>query len=187
MSQNNWYVITGGPCTGKTTLLAELATLGHATVPEAARLIIDEGFAQGKTLKEIRADEQKFQHVVLERKKMIEANTMRETVTLFDRGMHDTIAYLKQYGWEITKAVEEIIKNATYRKVFLLEPLPHHENDYARTEDKTFTVKLNKLLRRTYQDAGLPVISVPPLPLAERVDFVLKHIQNKTEKGEQTA
>lgn len=36
------YVLTGGPGTGKTTLLKELAKRGYQTVPEAARLVIQE-------------------------------------------------------------------------------------------------------------------------------------------------
>jgi predicted ATPase len=40
-------VITGGPSAGKTTLLAELAARGYATVEESARSIIAARLAQG--------------------------------------------------------------------------------------------------------------------------------------------
>lgn len=36
------YILTGGPSTGKTTLLCELEKLGYAVVPESARSIIAE-------------------------------------------------------------------------------------------------------------------------------------------------
>ena len=49
MSNSSWYVITGGPSTGKTTLLEELAKRGYKTIPEVARVVIDEGIAAGKT------------------------------------------------------------------------------------------------------------------------------------------
>jgi len=38
--QTNWHVITGGPCSGKSTLIDQLANHGFQTVPESARLYI---------------------------------------------------------------------------------------------------------------------------------------------------
>ena len=38
--QTNWHVITGAPCSGKSTLIDQLANHGFQTVPESARLYI---------------------------------------------------------------------------------------------------------------------------------------------------
>ena len=35
--QTNWHVITGASCSGKTTLIDQLADKGFQTVPEVAR------------------------------------------------------------------------------------------------------------------------------------------------------
>ena len=43
----NFYVITGGPGSGKTTVLAELMRLGHRCIPEDARAVIQEQVASG--------------------------------------------------------------------------------------------------------------------------------------------
>jgi predicted ATPase len=37
-----WYVITGGPSTGKTTTVTALTQRGYHVVEEAARLVIEE-------------------------------------------------------------------------------------------------------------------------------------------------
>lgn len=182
MSQNNWYVITGGPCTGKTTLLAELGKHGYATVPEAARLVIDEGFAAGKTIEQIREDEKLFQYQVLRRKEAIEAKTDKKPLTFFDRGMHDTIAYLQSYSWPIDDEVKEACLIASYEKVFLLDPLPFFEEDGGRTEDASFTQKINQLLEKAYEQNGLTVIHVPVLPIKDRVRFILEHVNKQGNK-----
>ena len=61
MRDNNWYVLTGAPCSGKTTLIELLQEKGYQTVPELARVYIDEQLANGLTLEELRQDELAFQ------------------------------------------------------------------------------------------------------------------------------
>lgn len=40
-SNNNFYVLTGGPAVGKTTLLKEMQKRGYKIVPEIARGLIE--------------------------------------------------------------------------------------------------------------------------------------------------
>lgn len=176
---NNWYVITGGPSTGKTTLLAELDKLGHRVVPEAARLVIDEGMAKGLTIEKIRADEGAFQHDVLKLKEKIEAALDDGKLTFLDRGMHDSLAYLRDYGLKVEDWMHELFKGSNYQKVFLLEPLPNYVNDYARTEDHEFTKRMHKLLHDAYAEFGMEPIHVPPISVEERLKIVLSHVKQE--------
>ncbi|MEM5794016.1 MAG: AAA family ATPase [Candidatus Aenigmatarchaeota archaeon] len=41
MEVPSWYVITGEPSSGKTTILKKLEELGYFVVPETARILID--------------------------------------------------------------------------------------------------------------------------------------------------
>lgn len=173
---NNWYVITGGPSTGKTTLLQLLEDRGYTIVPEAARLLIDQEMAKGKTLNEIRSDEAAFQEEIARMKQKIEAG-LKKTETIFlDRGMHDTWAYLKHYDFELKDWVQAAIDSAFYRKVFLLDPLDVYEKDYARSEDEGFVQKIHHLLREAYAARGMDPIRVPALSPSERLEFILSHI-----------
>ena len=81
---NNWYVITGGPSAGKTTLLAELEKLGYKTIPEAARTLIDEAVAEGIDVNALRVDEKRFQEDVARLKESIETTHDASTPTFFD-------------------------------------------------------------------------------------------------------
>lgn len=173
----NWYVLTGGPSSGKTTLLAELQKQGYAVVPEAARAVIDAAIRKGIQPHELRKDERKFQHEVMRLKMAAETVYSKSVVTFFDRGMHDTIAYFRHYGYEVDEWIKKACESAEYQKIFLLEPLEIYEENYARTEDKNFYQQIHHRLKEAYEEAGMHVVSVPPVSLEERVNIILTETQ----------
>ena len=61
VKQTNWYVITGGPGSGKTTVVNQLNMLGYHTTIEHARHFIDTQMITGKTAEEIRKNRKEFQ------------------------------------------------------------------------------------------------------------------------------
>ena len=61
----NWNVITGGPCTGKTTVIDILSRRGYKTTIEHARHYVDTQRVSGKTVEEIRKNMTEFQFGVL--------------------------------------------------------------------------------------------------------------------------
>lgn len=174
---NNWYVITGGPSTGKTTLLAELEKRGYETIPEAARTVIDEALEKGISVEELRSDEKRFQDDVAKRKEKTETALDPSIVTFFDRGMQDTVAYMNHYGFQLEDWALALMDNARYQKVFLLEPLPNYEKDYARTEDNAFVKNIQALLHDAYAEYDMVPIQVPAVGVKERVKFILDNVK----------
>lgn len=172
-----WYVITGAASCGKTTLIDSLARIGYLTVPEAARVMIDEGIKSGKTTEEIRKDEVEFQKKVLEFKIKTENELPKDKIVFFDRAIPDTIAYLQVYGISVEDLVKICKEKKTYRKIFMLERLPF-EKDYARTEDNETLNRIQVLLRRAYSDLGYEIIDVPATSLKERLELVLSNIDS---------
>lgn len=174
---NPWYVLTGASSSGKTTLAKSLAEKGFKVCLEVAREVIDQGIAQGLSVPEIRADERAFQSKVhqlkIERERLLSPN---QTV-FFDRGIPDTIPYFQLINAPIEE-LEPTSKNCSYRKVFLLDRLPY-ELDYARIENEEEQGILHKNLERVYKELGFPVVQVPVLPLAQRVDFILREIETE--------
>ena len=59
--QTNWYVITGGPSSGKTTTVNLLKARGYKTTIEHARHYLDTQQSNGKTVEEIRKHQAEFQ------------------------------------------------------------------------------------------------------------------------------
>jgi predicted ATPase len=173
--KNSWYVLTGGPGSGKTTILLELEKMGHNVVNEAARVVIDEEMAKGLSIEQIRADEKSFQKKVLDKKLDTEKKLDKDKLTFFDRGMHDTVAYLELINNEVSEELRKLIHKSKYKKVFLLEPLPY-QKDYARIEDREQVARLNELLYNAYHKARIPVIKVPENGIEERVKFILDNL-----------
>ncbi len=175
--ETNWYVITGGPHSGKSGAMDSIAFLGYPIIPEAARILIDNERSKGRTTEEIRADENAFQREVFKMKVEAEGRIPPERLTFLDRGIPDSIAYYQLCGEDITPVVEAS-KNRRYKGVFLLELLEEYKKDYARTEDKEMALKLQDWLRQSYSFFGYDVILVPELScIEERAEFILSKIK----------
>lgn len=172
---NRWYVLTGGPGSGKTSLMEELNTRGHAIVKESARYHVRQQLAKGLTLEQIRRDEKAFQEAVFRQKQIIHEALSKDVVTFFDRGYHDTLAYLEHYGYAIKKFITEACRDMRYEKVFVLDMLPYRR-DEARIEDFATASQIHEALITAYQKSGHDVVHVPVLPLPARADFILSRL-----------
>ncbi|MBW3010820.1 ATP-binding protein, partial [Candidatus Woesearchaeota archaeon] len=150
MIQTNWYVLTGGPSSGKSKTLEYIAFLGHFIVPEASRILIDNNLSKGKSVEETRADEAEFQRIGLQMQIEVEDRIPEDRLTFFERGIPDCIAYYEVCGID-TAPVLEASKLRRYKRIFYFEPLPF-ERDYARTEGEETVRKLNKSLYDSYAD-----------------------------------
>jgi len=177
--ETNWYVITGGPSSGKTTVIENLSSLGYATIPESARMLIDIEMVKGKTIEEVKADEAAFQEKILQMKIENERKTPSEQLTFFDRGIPDSIAYYKIAKQDATPAIQASQKRK-YKKIFLLEQIPF-EKDYARTEDREQANALMQSHYDAYTSLGYTVIRVPLKSVEKRVSFILSRILTSSE------
>lgn len=172
--QTNWHIITGGPSSGKSKTLDRLAFLGHKVIPEAARILIDEEMSRRKTLEEIRGDELAFQEKVLQMKLDTEKRLDPEETTFLERGIPDSDPYIELAGGN-PDSVRAQSRDRAYQTVFLLDQVPF-EADYARTENEEKARLINSKLEEAYSSLGYTVIKVPVMPISERVQFILKHI-----------
>ena len=177
MDTLNWYVITGGPSSGKTTSINELSKLGFHTVPEIARILIDREKDSGKTLDQIRGDELEpdFQERVLKMKIEIENKTPKDKVVFFDRGIPDSIAYYEILGID-PKKLKEFCREKRYKKIFFLEQLPY-KKDYARTEDIETVNKISELLFKAYADLEYEIIRIPAMSIEDRIKMILSYVE----------
>lgn len=171
----NWYVITGGPSSGKTTTVDMLSKRGYKTTIEHARHYLDTQRAEGRTVKEIRKHQREFQLGVLDMQIEQEAEIDPDEVVFLDRAIPDALAYYRFLGLRPDKSLLGALKRASYKKIFILDCLTLVP-DYARTEDETAQKKIHKLLTEVYESLSVPVVHVPILPPEERVDFILRNL-----------
>ena len=174
MRQTNWHVITGAPCSGKTTVIKEIEQRGTRVIHEVARSYIDEQLGKGLRLEQIKADVLQFERHILHAKIRIEEALTDIEPVFLDRGVPDSIAYYRLEGLDPAEPLA-FSRRARYRRVFFFERFQLLEDD-VRSEDDIMAAKLNDLLLEAYAQIGYDIIRVPAMPVKERTDLVLKAI-----------
>ncbi len=173
--KTNWNVITGGPCTGKTTVIKLLTKRGYKTTIEHARHYIDTQKIRGRTIEEIKENKKQFQLGVLEMQIEQESELNLTDVVFLDRALPDAMAYYQFLGLEYDNRLIEQCNKYCYNKVFILERLPLI-NDYARLEDEEEQLRIHNLIIKVYESFPCPIVHVPVLVPEKRVDFILKNL-----------
>jgi predicted ATPase len=177
MQQTNWHVITGAPCSGKTSVICELERRGHPVVHEAARAYIDKELEKGKTMAQIKADISAFERHILYQKIEIEQSLSKDATVFLDRAIPDSIGY---YLLEGLNADDPIQKSGLwrYKNIFFFERITF-EKDTVRSEDDKIASELDRLLNESYRMLGYEIIFVPLMTVRERVDFILTQISHE--------
>ena len=175
VEKTNWYIITGGPSTGKSKTIDHLAFLGYLIRPEVARILIDDELSKGKTMPQIRSNQKLFEENILKIKIETETMAPKEELIFWERGLPDSIIYLKDCCGDLN-GVLEISKKILYRGIFILDLLPRYEKDYARTETSKKAKEIHEALYNCYTELGYKVIRVPVAPISERARFIIKKI-----------
>lgn len=173
--QTNWYVITGGPSSGKTTTVNILRERGYITTMEHARHFLDTQRLKGRTIEEVRKNQREFQLGVLDMQIEQENEIAPEVQAFLDRAIPDALAYYRFLNLTEDDKLIEALKNVSYKKVFIMDYLPL-KNDYARNENAEAQKKIHELITEVYESLPFPVVHVPVLPAEERVDFILKSL-----------
>src|SRR3989344_788759 len=174
-TDTQWYVITGGPGSGKTTTVNILKARGYKTTIEHARHYIDTQRITGKTVEEIRANQLAFQTSVLEMQIAQEKALSKDDIVFLDRALPDALAYYRFLDLPEDEELQHALREVSYKKVFILDPLPMTA-DYARIEDEAAQKKIHTLITEMYGSLGFSIVHVPVLPPEERVDFILKNL-----------
>ncbi len=172
-----WQVITGAPCSGKTTLIQALADRGLQVVPETARAYIDECLAGGLTLSQVKADPLAFEQKILLAKVALEAELPRDRLIFMDRAVPDSVAYYRFEGLDPTEPLRHSRK-MRYETIFLLERLAF-ESDAVRSEDAQAAARLEVMLADCYHALGYAITRVPVMSVDERIGFILRHVDRK--------
>jgi predicted ATPase len=176
MIQTNWYVITGAPSSGKTTLINQLATAGYSIAPEIAREYIEQLLANNHTLADIRRDTHQLQRgilaVALKRERRLKPNQL----IFFDRGIADSLGYFHYYNLD-TDHITKAFHQTRYKKIFYCHQLPV-EYDAVRVEDNLSAKKIGELIYEAYIKLDYQLIELPAVPVEQRMEIILTHIQS---------
>ncbi|HEX4887311.1 MAG TPA: AAA family ATPase [Luteibaculaceae bacterium] len=170
--------ITGGPGSGKTSVVEELALMGYTTLPEAARQIIQLELQKGSD-KLPWKDVVGFSELVYEsiRRQM---NSIPEDNWVFtDRTAIDVLAYLQAAGKDRPDSIPaNPMQNRLYPVVFFA---PFWEAIYRADSERRETIvqakKISEYIYTTYVNLGYQVIELPLADVKTRARFILNQLQ----------
>lgn len=175
MTKNtNWYVVTGPPCSGKTTVINALASLGYEIAPEVARMYFLQ-LLERKAKERILADPLCFQAEILKLEITREERLDKGKLIFFDRALPDSIAYYRNLG-VLPENVLRAAKHNHYRGIFYLDALPLQQ-DQVRHEDQETVNRLGRYIYEAYEKLGYDVINIPAMPIEQRVEMILACVE----------
>lgn len=173
-------IVTGGPGAGKTSLLNELATLGHTTVEESARALIAERLAAGLPP---RPDPLAFAHEILRRDvEKYQCQSQTSDWVFFDRGVVEALGMLQEAAPLSPQRLQAMLSAHPFHlTVFILPPWEEiYTQDTERDQTFADAVCVHASLVRWYERCGYALHEVPRLPVAQRARHVLDALAHGT-------
>lgn len=172
-------VITGGPCTGKTTLINYLKKEGYCCFNEISREVIVE-YQKNGIQQPFVSNPEDFNTKLLNRQiaQFKEGDNIQAPCVFYDRGIVDIVGYMEYAGQKYAPKFTDSICKYTYDMIFIL---PAWEAIYAkdeqRLEDYAEAVKINDFIYDAYIKHNYNPIKVPIDTVENRISFILNTIE----------
>ncbi|WP_264522277.1 AAA family ATPase [Flavobacterium sp. N1994] len=171
-------VITGGPGTGKTTIIDALIEQGYACFPEISRQVTMEAKKQG--IEQLFLEKPLlFSELLLEGRKKQHQQALADQaeIVFMDRGIPDVLAYMHYIGDSYPAFFDQACKEHNYSKIFVLPPWEDiYESDEERYENFEQAKLIFEHLLETYQNYGYELVEVPRGTVEERIQFILNQL-----------
>ena len=169
---DRFIILSGCSGGGKSTLLAELARRGFATVEEPGRRIVIEETRNGGTALpwiDIEAFARRAIAMALEDRQ----KAPPEGPVFFDRGLIDAASALRHINGDAF--IETLrVAHRYNRLVFLTPPWPEiYRGDSERKHGFDAAVEEYERLLRDYDELGYDISVLPKSGIEERADFIL--------------
>ena len=168
-------VITGGPGTGKSSIINELIERKFTCFEEVSRQVTldarKDGIEQLFLTKPLL-----FSELLLEARtqQFIDAESVDAQVVFLDRGLPDVLAYMDYVKSVYPNYFVEACESHKYDKVFVLSPWQEiFVSDNERYENFNQAVEIHNALLDTYKNFDYELLDVPFGTVPERADFII--------------
>jgi predicted ATPase len=175
MDTDRLFVLTGGPGSGKTTLIEALGATGVRTSPEVGRALIREQLASGGDALPW-ADQRAFADLMVVREVAAhQAALTSGAVTVLDRGVPDVVGFLRVSGLPVPSNIDAAARACRYNSRVFIAPfwaeiftVDDERKQSPDVAEATFDVMVD-----TYLFYGYELIELPRVSVAERVAFII--------------
>lgn len=175
---DNRVVFTGGPGSGKTSVINFLNHMGYPSAPEVGRKVIQSQVdSQGSALPWL--DKAAFRDEMVAEEVNNYCNYGHTTLTFFDRSIIDSYGYSKLEHIPISELLLNLCYQLSYNhNVFIFPPWESiYENDAERKQDFEQAVLTYQQMLNAYQQFGYELIEVPKVSVQQRAAFILDRIR----------
>lgn len=164
-------VISGGPSSGKTTLINELKKQGHICFDEVSREII-ESQKINNSVKEFDFEQTVFN------KRLEQYQMAKSDIQFYDRSFLDGLAYMKMNQIKIPDSFHKTsVDLRFFSTVFICPFWPKiFENDSQRLENIEQAQQIYKQLSNVYSEFGYKIAILPEGNVEDRIKFILDRI-----------
>jgi predicted ATPase len=176
-----FFVLTGGPGSGKSTVIQALHEAGYSTIGEAGRAIIQEQVAiGGRALPWV--DPYLFAELMLSwdiRSYRVAEQASRPV--FFDRGVVDVLGYLRLMNRPVPAHMENAVHKFRYNPLVFIAP-PWQEifqPDGERKQDFQEAVRTYETMLTAYAESGYELVELPRRSVEMRIRFVMETLGNR--------
>jgi predicted ATPase len=173
------YVLIGGSCSGKTTLISELKQRGFSVLEEVARQVLEERKHIPTNQKEWEARQNLIFKTQLEQ----EAQFSEEDLVFLDRGILDVVAYSEHFLGYVPDLVKNSQLTNRYSSIFVLDRLPFEDDGLRVESGEKEALELHNKIIYVYLNHNYKLIYVPIFPgnkkeaIKQRADFILDSVE----------
>lgn len=180
MIKNNFHVITGGPGSGKSTLISHLNVMGYEFADDTARNIIKERLQNGLPP---RPEPREFARQAFEKDfgNFISRMSVLSTV-FFDRSFLDSAGMIcgtdKNY---FDNSIKELLSTHRFnRQIFIMEPWKEiYLTDDERDHTFEHATAVYDGSYKWYDKNNYELVIIPKDTIENRAKFVIKNIDKK--------
>lgn len=171
-------VITGGPGTGKSTIIDQLIKMEFTCMPEISRTITKEAQLSGIDQLFLE-DPILFSELLLKGRigQYETADSHKTDMVFFDRGIPDIHGYMDYIGTKYPAIYIEKSNIYRYSHIFMMPPWKGiYKTDNERYESFEQSLIIYKHLIDAYKNMNYPIVRVPEGNITERVNFILNSL-----------
>lgn len=184
MNKSKKFVLTGGPGTGKTTLINILHDQGYQTTPEVYTLLYEQA-KKNNTLHEFLTDRVLQRQLLMAKQIELESQLDPHKIAFLDRGTYDVIFFALYNQVQLPQKLLDEPKKHHYTAAFFIEPLPekYYHTTQVRRETHAQMLAIHQSLKEHYKKTSIPILEVPFDTPDNRVKFILNTIKSTSQQA----